>query len=84
METINQKKLTDSTALPTPSSKEIEGMIRKAYELRKMIESLWDTSFEVQFGDDMDNMLTNINSVIAYCAPILGWAKTGEICNSNL
>ncbi|MBD5229650.1 MAG: hypothetical protein HDS69_06400 [Bacteroidales bacterium] len=83
METTNQKKLTDSTALPTPSSKEIERMIRKAYELRKMIESLWDTSFEIQFGDDMDNMLTNINSVIAYCAPILGWAKAGEIGNTN-
>lgn len=83
MDKREQKNLTDRTALPTPSSREIENMIRKAYELRKMIESLWDTSFEIQFGDDMDDMLTSINSVISYCAPLLGWAKAGEICNTN-
>lgn len=83
MKTIEQKKIADPSALPTPSSKEVENIIKKAYDLRKMIESLWDTSFEIQFGDDMDSMLTNINSVIAYCAPLLGWAKAGEICNTN-
>ncbi len=40
---------------------------------------LWDSSFDNQFGDDIDAMQTDINDIIAKCAPILGWTRAGEL-----
>ena len=63
-----------------PTSKEIEDIITSAIALRtKMQCVLWDSSFGNQFGDEIDAMQTDINSIIALCAPLLGWARAGEL-----
>lgn len=79
---LNSKNggITAGAILSTPTSKDVEALIKNAISLRKQMQStLWDTTFENQFGDDMDAMLADINSVIAHCAPLLGWARAGEL-----
>lgn len=64
----------------TPRSTDIEGIIKDAIALRtKMQCILWDTTFDNQFADEIDAMQTEVNSIIANCAPLLGWARAGEL-----
>ena len=64
----------------TPLSTEIEDIIKCAIALRtKMQCVLWDCPFDNQFADEIDAMQTDINDIIAKCAPILGWARAGEL-----
>ena len=63
-----------------PLSTDIEDIIKCAISLRtKMQCILWDSSFDNQFADEIDAMQTDINDIIAKCAPILGWARAGEL-----
>ena len=79
------KKTTDEgdvCAAPnkTPRSVDIEGIIKDAIVLRTKMQSvLWDTTFDNQFADEIDAMQTEVNCIIANCAPLLGWARAGEL-----
>ncbi len=64
----------------TPRSVDIEGIIKDAIVLRTKMQSvLWDTTFDNQFADEIDAMQTEVNCIIANCAPLLGWARAGEL-----
>lgn len=62
------------------TSKEIENLITGAIDWRiKMQSLLWDSDFDTQFEDEIDEISNSINNIIAKCAPILGWARVGEL-----
>lgn len=67
-----------------PLAIDIEDIVRDAISLRSKIgDVLWDTPFENQFGDELDGMLSDINGVIAHCAPLIGWARVTELNADN-